>query len=490
VTPTAPAARPRSQPPADADPHARFTHRLREALADGSLVRLQLARPHPPAEPTLDKLLARPVRLRGIDHLALVWRHRSKDITKNLPLNEACALVEELLRSQFHHGHLLTRSHDVQLVHDRKGRWALRAGRIAPDAAAPGASDTAATGPRAAGLADGRAIPGAHGAGAGVDPTSPKTAPAATDEAPDAPGGAYLGHLARQGAADDAPDGRALAHDQARRYPLTLDLPFLAALGVTDAQARLIPSMARKWRQINKFVEVLGQAIARSPLAARAGGADAPPVQVLDFGAGRGYLTFAVHHHLRQAGLRPQVTGVELREALCDEVNGIIDTLGLDGLRFAAGDVRSHQAAAADVMIALHACDTATDVALHRGVAAGAALIVASPCCHKQLRPQMRAPELLAPVLRHGIHMAQQAEMLTDTLRALRLQRAGYDTQVFEFISPEATSKNKMVLAVRRSQPLPAARLAELQAQADALKAAFGITDFALDALFDAEPVA
>ena len=101
-------------------------------------------------------------------------------------------------------------------------------------------------------------------------------------------------------------------------------------------------------------------------------------------------------------------------------------------------------------MIALHACDTATDDAIHQGIRAGAAIIMCAPCCHKQLRPQLLSPHPLRPILQHGIHLGQQAEMVTDGLRAMLLEACGYETQVFEFISLEHTSKNKMILAVKR----------------------------------------
>ena len=292
----------------------------------------------------------------------------------------------------------------------------------------------------------------------------------------------------RVGKADAAAAPVDTAHDRAKRHALSLDTPFLAELGVTDAQQRLVPAMARKWRQINKFVEVLEHAIAQSPLAQRDG---AEPVRVLDFGAGKGYLTFAVHHMLRAAGRVPEVTGVELREDLTTLCNDAAATLGFapgqcaDGgaLHFATGDVRSFAARPIDIMIALHACDTATDVAMHRGVTAGADIILCSPCCHQELRPQLRSPPVLAPLLRHGIHMTTQAEMLTDALRALLLQTAGYDTRVFEFISPEQTSKNRMVLAVRRSQPLPPAQLQAVRDELAALKAFFGVRQQTLETL-------
>ena len=180
--------------------------------------------------------------------------------------------------------------------------------------------------------------------------------------------------------------------------------------------------------------------------------------RVLDFGAVKGYLTFAVQHLLQASGRQPEITRVELREDLSTRCNSAVARLGMAGRHFATDDVRSHGAGPVDIMIALHACDTATDIAMHRSVRGGAAIILCSPCCHKQLRPQMSAPPLLAPMLRHGIHMAEPAEMLTDTLRALPLQAEGNEAKVLEFIPHEHTGRNKLVLAVRRATPLPAAQ--------------------------------
>jgi hypothetical protein len=137
-----------------------------------------------------------------------------------------------------------------------------------------------------------------------------------------------------------------------------------------------------------------------------------------------------------------------------------------------------------DVMIALHACDTATDHAIHLGVRAGAGIILCSPCCHKQIRPQLLSPHPLRPLLQHGVHMAQQAEMLTDGLRALLLDACGYDTQVFEFVALEHTNKNKMILAVKRQQvrsPGP------VLTQIDELKRFYGIRDHCLEMLLKGE---
>jgi Methyltransferase domain len=162
----------------------------------------------------------------------------------------------------------------------------------------------------------------------------------------------------------------------------------------------------------------------------------------------------------------------------------VIDRLGLQGMQYEQGDVREYHPAALNVMIALHACDIATDHAIHLGIRAGAEVILCSPCCHKQVRPQLLSPHPLRPILQHGIHLGQEAEMLTDGLRALLLDAAGYDTQVFEFISLEHTNKNKMILAVKRARAQDAT---EVLGQIHDIKAFYGIQEQCLETLLKAD---
>jgi len=269
-------------------------------------------------------------------------------------------------------------------------------------------------------------------------------------------------------------------HDRSKRRALPLELPFWVDLGIADERHRLVPSMARKWKQIDKFLEVIEHALDDAGFAA-----DGPPPRVVDFGCGKGYLTFAVHEFLRRRfGGAPEVTGVELRADLVDLCNAAASRSGSAGLRFVQGDLRSFVPEAVDVMIALHACDTATDHALDLGLRAGARILVASPCCHKELRPQLASPKPLAPLLRHGIHLGQEAEMLTDGLRALALEASGYEAKVFEFVSLEHTSKNKMILATRRrGEAGDAARRAAAEAEAQSLKSFYGIREQCLERL-------
>ena len=266
-----------------------------------------------------------------------------------------------------------------------------------------------------------------------------------------------------------------VAHNKEKHRYVEQSRPYLQALGITDGQGQIIPAMSKKWKQINKFIEVLQNAVNQTGLAEK------QALHVADFGSGKAYLTFAVFDYLSTIlGLKAQVTGVELRQPLVDLCNNTATTLGLDGLQFEQGDVKHFKARGINVMIALHACDTATDYAIDMGMRTGAEIIMCSPCCHKELRPQLLSPPVLSPLLVHGIHAGQQAEMLTDGLRALLLEAHGYDTQVFEFISLEHTSKNKMILALKRKKPKDNKAVL---AQIAELKAFYGIKHHCLETL-------
>jgi hypothetical protein len=436
MVPDSPTLQQRPDALADLAARARFFDALRDSLAGETFVRLVLSKPAAAEAGDLQRVSARRLELRGDDCLQLLYRHATKDITKNPPVAEACDAIDALTGRMFHHAHLFTATHEWQLMLSRKGRWAMHRSRVA----AAGAASPA------------EAVEDAVAVAPGTDASSAGT------------------------------------HDRQKQRWLELSTPFLAALGVTDGHGRLVPSMARKWKQINKFVEVMAHALER------AGVGPDQPLNIVDFGAGKGYLTFALHSWLaRQAGGRGRaldVVGVELREDLVRLCNDAVARCGLEGLRFECGDVGSFVPERLDVMIALHACDTATDHAMHVGIRGGARIIMCSPCCHKQVRPQMLLPDLLAPMLRHGIHLGQQAEMVTDALRALLLEANGYDAQVFEFVALEHTSKNKMVLAVRRPGDAGAAaeraRREAAMRQVGEIKAFYGVKEQCLETLLAA----
>ncbi|MBL9216886.1 MAG: SAM-dependent methyltransferase [Opitutaceae bacterium] len=262
-------------------------------------------------------------------------------------------------------------------------------------------------------------------------------------------------------------------HDRAKQRLLTAESqPWLEKLGVTTAAGTVRESMADKHRQIHKFVEIL------SHLAAEAALPTHRPLEITDMGCGKGYLTFATHDYFNLVASRPaHVRGVEARSELVTTCNRIARETGRERLDFVQGTIESTKLPALDLLIALHACDTATDDALAQGVQAGAALLVVSPCCQKELRPQLTAAPVLAPALRHGIFQERHAEFATDALRALLLEWAGYDTKVFEFISTEHTARNLMIAATKRTG---VARSAEAAKKIREFAAFYGIKSQAL----------
>lgn len=275
-------------------------------------------------------------------------------------------------------------------------------------------------------------------------------------------------------------DGReapSTEHNRTKNRPLTeTDKPWLKALGLAGKNGAIRHDAQDKFRQINKMVEIFAPLIAAIK-------AERP--LIVDMGAGKGYLDFALYDYLATVARRPaRIVGVEMRENLVADGNATARSSGFDGLRFETGAIMEYDAAGADAVIALHACDTATDDAIFKGITAGAALIAVAPCCHKQIRRQMSAGKPDArfePLLRHGIFVERQAEMVTDTLRALLLELNGYRTRVFEFVSDAHTPKNNLIVAEKDGR-MGRDREAVLKQIAD-IKTMFGIGEHYLEGL-------
>jgi hypothetical protein len=168
-----------------------------------------------------------------------------------------------------------------------------------------------------------------------------------------------------------------------------------------------------------------------------------------------------------------KITGVDTKAELAELCNGIASASGFEKLRFEVGTIAGFETGKVDILIALHACNTATDDALYKGIKADASLIVAAPCCHQELRPQLHPPEMFRDILKHGIMAERTAETLTDGIRSLLLERSGYATRIFEFISVEHTPKNNMLVGTRSNKTVD---LDRFDKQLDALVSAFGIS--------------
>jgi SAM-dependent methyltransferase len=266
------------------------------------------------------------------------------------------------------------------------------------------------------------------------------------------------------------------SHDRQKRSLIDPDTNYLKALGISTDAGDIRARQRDTWRQINKYVEILRDLIEASNLK------DAKELTILDMGSGKGYLTFEAYDYLvNLRGLDVKMTGVDSRPELIELCNQIAEASEFTGLRFVAHDILSFPVESVDILIALHACDTATDDALYNGIRAGAEIIVAAPCCHKEVRQQMTAPEFLKGVLKHGVMAERTAETVTDGLRALLLEERGYRSKVFEFVPSEHTPKNNMIAAVRGGNPKRDA-IAE---QIDGIMNAFSISHQRLHSLLN-----
>ena len=239
-----------------------------------------------------------------------------------------------------------------------------------------------------------------------------------------------------------------LAHNkEKKRLIQPVGKSYLQELRITDQDGQVFKNAQDKYRQINQYVETLSSLIKELP--------EARIKSVVDMGSGKGYLTFALYDYLHNVlKLDTKVTGVEFREDLVKLCNGIASSSNFKKLDFVEGTIEAYAVDHIDLLIALHACDTATDDAIYKGIKANAGLIVVAPCCHKQIRREIEKSKVkneLTFLTKYGIFLERQAEMVTDGIRALILEYYGYKTKVFEFISDAHTPKNVLVVGIKTS---------------------------------------
>ncbi len=272
-----------------------------------------------------------------------------------------------------------------------------------------------------------------------------------------------------------------LAHDRRKRRLLEEGRPnpLLVELGVMNARGKVRAQRYGKFRQLNRFLELVDDVVGELP--------HGRPVRIVEAGSGKAYLTFALYQHLRDArGFELDVLGLDLKADVVADCNALVARLGYERLRFEVGDVAGYELEGeADLVISLHACDTATDAAIERAIRWQAKVILAVPCCQHELMPQLRSEQLDA-LLEHGIVRERLAALVTDSLRAKLLELAGYRTQILEFVDLEHTAKNLLIRAVRR----PGRDRERLAREYVALRDALGVDPFLERALEDVvEPV-
>ena len=439
----------------------KFVARAAASLADETFLKLTLSN-YKGDDRGLQKVFVRLIDTKQGRRMMFQSRFETRDVVKNFDIAEGVDEIRRLLGSGFRNAHLFTTDADVQLT----------------------------IGKRNSRLTTGKPS---------TDSRPPKT------------------------------------HDREKKTIIDPNAFYLKALGIADDNGRIKPSQQDKWRQINKFVEIIAGLVDASPIK------DKEELRVVDMGSGKGYLTFAAYDYLanirhglssppyeggvsaffadgvvlsvesdpqggvqeggvtenhpdrpqeqrgrppllRKEGSFIQMTGIEARRELVELCNDIAKAGGFDGLRFVEGQIADIEPGEIDILIALHACDTATDDALYKGIAAKASIIIAAPCCHKELRKQIRPPEALAGILKHGIMLERTAETITDGLRSLILEREGYTTKLFEFVSTEHTPKNNMLAATLGTTDKAADESAR---QVEEIMASFGIEDQRLCVAFE-----
>ncbi len=250
---------------------------------------------------------------------------------------------------------------------------------------------------------------------------------------------------------------------------------YLNILGITDNNGVVSPKMADKYKQINKYLEIIENLMKNADLSKN--------ISIVDMGSGKGYLTFALYDYLTNQRKREvTIKGIELRDELVDFCNKTAKECGFEGLSFVRQTIQEYKPKKIDILIALHACDTATDDALAKAISANAQLVITAPCCHKQIRQQLKGKEQESPILKYGIFKERQFEMVTDTIRALILEQHQYSTKVFEFISNEHTRKNVMLVGQKSHKKADKESLSE---KINSIKQEFGIESHYLEEIIN-----
>ncbi len=382
---------------------SQFFQKLQSFVEAQELIKLTLSAKRVKSS-DLKKVIISPVEIKKGYCLNFVFRHDTKDITKNYDIQEGIQLINKLLENDFYNAEIFSTSENLQLFILPNGKAKLKINQ----------------------------------------PTSLLTPVS-------------------------------LHHDKTKERLIQLQGNiYLRELGITNATWEVRREMSDKYKQINQYIELLAPYLNEIKLE--------DDFHVVDMGSGKGYLTFALYDYLKNSlRLEAQMTGVEFRQELVDTCNVIAQKSGFEQLNFLKGTIEKTELSKINILIALHACDTATDEAIYRGISSGAELIVCAPCCHKQIRKAISVTNELNNITRFGILKERQAEIITDTIRAMILELNGYKTNVFEFISLEHTPKNVMIVGKKTNTNSSHAE--QIKSDIAAIKKLYGIEKHYLETL-------
>ena len=400
----------------------KFIDKLQSSLNDGSFVKLTLSKPRAKSqEPRADlnNVYVKPIILKNEKMFSFTYRYERRDETKNYDAEQSFEIIINLLNEVFLNASLFTLTEDVTLLISKKGKATVMTKAVKEQ---------------------------------------------------------------RE---------QNVQHDKVKNRLINTDNPWWFKLGLTTREGKVTADMQHKFKQICKYVEIVDGVMKNVKFDGK--------IRIADMGAGKGYLTFALYEYLTQrCKYDIEMEGVEIRPDLVVKINEIIKESNLQDFRFVESSIDSYQQSVnsqqptansqqptansqLDVLIALHACNTATDDAIIKGIESGAKLIICAPCCHKQIRQEMEKSKVVDPITRYGIFLERQAVMITDAIRALIMEYYGYKTQVMEFIEMEHTPKN--ILLVGRKSDVPVDKEAILK-QIEDLKKQYGIEKHYLEKIF------
>lgn len=408
----------------------KFINKLQSSLNDGSFVKLTLSKPRAKSqEPRADlnNVYVKPIILKNEKMFSFTYRYERRDETKNYDAEQSFEIIINLLNEVFLNASLFTLTEDVTLLISKKGKATVMTKAVKEQ---------------------------------------------------------------RE---------QNVQHDKVKNRLINTDNPWWFKLGLTTRDGKVTADMQHKFKQICKYVEIVDGVMKNVKFDGK--------IRIADMGAGKGYLTFALYEYLTQrCKYDIEMEGVEIRPDLVVKINEIIKESNLKDFRFVESSIDSYQQSAVscqqpivnsqqptvnsqqptsnsqlDVLIALHACNTATDDAIIKGIESGAKLIICAPCCHKQIRQEMEKSKVVDPITRYGIFLERQAVMITDAIRTLIMEYYGYKTQVMEFIEMEHTPKN--ILLVGRKSDTSVDKEAILK-QIEDLKKQYGIEKHYLEKIF------
>ena len=402
-----------------------FINKLQSSIKEGSFVKLTLSKPSAISRQQsadLNNVYVKPIILKNEKMFSFTYRYERRDETKNYDAEQTFEIITNLLNEVFLNASLFTLTEDVTLLISKKGKATVMTKAVKEQ---------------------------------------------------------------RE---------QNVQHDKVKNRLINTDNPWWFKLGLTTREGKVTADMQHKFKQICKYVEIVDGVMKNVKFDGK--------IRIADMGAGKGYLTFALYEYLTQrCKYDIEMEGVEIRPDLVAKINEIIKESNLKDFRFVESSIESFGCQQStdngqqpatnsqqptansqlDVLIALHACNTATDDAIIKGIESGAKLIICAPCCHKQIRQEMEKSKVVDPITRYGIFLERQAVMITDAMRALIMEYYGYKTQVMEFIEMEHTPKN--ILLVGRKSDAPVDKEAILK-QIEELKKQYGIERHYLEKIF------